>query len=234
MFSPPDYSSKKNFLDPKLGPWTITLYLHRKPIITSLKKSITSLKGRVLDVGCGSKPYKEIINCDEYIGIDVGTTLHEKGVADEIFDGSHIPFEDESFDSIICTEVLEHCLDTTILMSEMSRVLKKGGHIFLSAPMFIQHHEIPYDLRRLTFYGINHLAKSNGLSIKWIDDRGNIFAVFVGSFHLLISQIISRRPFSDMFFWLFFPFCWLLLKLDKFKKKNPPVVSLGWQALLQK
>jgi SAM-dependent methyltransferase len=234
MFSPPDYSASKNFLNPVLGPWTVTLYLHRKKILSSLLKSAPNLKGRLLDVGCGNKPYKSLIPCAKYVGVDVATSLHENENIDIIFDGKLLPFEDNSFDSILCTEVLEHCIDPVILVSEMSRVLKPGGHAFITAPMFIEHHEVPFDLRRFTYYGMRRLAEDNGLSVKWIEDRGSVFSVLVANIYMVAGQMISKRPFSDIIYWALFPFTFCLLKLDSFRKKQPPVVSLGWQMLLHK
>ncbi len=56
MFSPPNYSSPQFFLDPKSGPWTVPLYLHRKPILDSVREAFPVVKGELLDVGCGNKP----------------------------------------------------------------------------------------------------------------------------------------------------------------------------------
>ncbi|MBX3256533.1 MAG: class I SAM-dependent methyltransferase [Chitinophagaceae bacterium] len=234
MFSPPDYSAGKNFLNPKFGPWTVVLYLHRKRILRSVLKTIPFLKGRLLDVGCGSKPYKTLLKCEEYIGVDVATSPHESAVFDVVFDGRYLPFADESFDSILCTEVLEHCLDPNILMQEISRVLKPGGCAFITAPMFIEHHEVPYDMRRQTYYGMARLASDNKLTIEWIDDRGNVFSVLIASVYIALGQLISRRPFSDIIYWICFPFTCVLLTLDTFRKKNPAVISLGWQMLAKK
>ncbi len=234
MFSPPNYSDIRNFLDPRMGPWTVVLYMHRKRILKSLMANVPVLKGRLLDIGCGNKPYETILQCSEYIGVDVETSPHTHSKVDVFFDGIHLPFETSTFDSVICTEVIEHCSDANKLIAEVSRVLKPGGHAFITAPMFIEHHEVPFDLRRLTYYGMKSLAESSGLEVAKIEDRGRILSVFVNTYYLVVSQFVSRRPISDVIYWLLFPFSCLFLLADGIKKKIPPPISLGWQMLARK
>ena len=234
MYSPANYSSIESFLDPKLGPWSVNLYLHRRPILNSIKKAAPYLKGKLLDIGCGQKPYLSLLNVDSYVGVDVETTYHNQNRIDIFFDGKKLPFENETFDSILCTEVLEHVGKPSDIFHEINRVLCKGGYAFITCPMLIEHHEIPWDNQRFTFYGLLSLAKENELDVVFIDDRGSIFASLSYLLNLTISQILSKRPFSDIVYWLLFPLQLLILSLDRFRKKNPPVISLGWQMLVRK
>jgi SAM-dependent methyltransferase len=234
MFNPPNYSALKNFLNPKLGPWTFVLYLHRKKILESLLKARQFLTGNLLDVGCGIKPYKSILNTVTYTGIDISLSPHNQGNFDCLFDGLNIPFDDNSFDSILCTEVLEHASDPVKLFNEIYRVLKKGGFAFISVPMFIEHHESPYDFRRFTYFGIQKLALESKFTIVSIEDRGNFLCVLISNIYLAISQLISLRPISDLVYWITFPFTLLIYKFDYIKKKDPVIVSLGWQILIKK
>jgi hypothetical protein len=119
-------------------------------------------------------------------------------------------------------------------MSEIYRVLKTNGHAFITAPMFIEHHEVPYDFRRFTYYGIKKIAEESGFKVLFIDSRGNFLSVFVAAIYMTISQFISIRPFSDIVYWCLFPFTYFMYKLDRFKKKKPEINSLGWQMLVQK
>src|SRR5690606_38396715 len=101
----------------------------------------------VLDVGCGDKSYQHLFGDVEYIGIDVevsGRPDSNKNV-DLFFDGENIPFEDDRFDFVLCAEVLEHCLDPVKLLSEMKRVLKADGILYLTVPSMWGEHETPYD-----------------------------------------------------------------------------------------
>jgi SAM-dependent methyltransferase len=234
VFNPPNYSAKENFINPKLGPWTFVLYMHRKKILNSLSKAIPYLKGDLLDIGCGNKPYQSIIQSEKYIGVDVSLSPHEQDNFDIIFDGLNLPFSDNFIDSILCTEVLEHATNPEKLMNEIYRVLKLNGHAFITVPMFIEHHEIPYDYRRLTYYGMNKLAKDVGFEVIFIDNRGSFLSVLIATIYMAISQFISLRPFSDIIYFVIFPFTYLIFKLDKFKKKDPVIISLGWQMLIKK
>ena len=123
--------------------------------------------GRILDVGCGKKIYRNIFINNEYIGIDVKVSgrKKEEKFADLFFDGENIPFEDNYFDFIICTEVLEHCTKSSKLVSEIFRVLKTKGRALITVPFIWGEHEIPYDFRRFTSYGLKQEVKNAGFKI---------------------------------------------------------------------
>jgi len=88
-----------------------------------------SAGGTILDVGCGSQPYRHLFASQRYIGIDIeggGHSQSQKNV-EAFFDGQHIPYGDASFDAVIITEVLEHADDPVALIREINRVLKRNG-----------------------------------------------------------------------------------------------------------
>ena len=234
MPGPIDYNKTENIIAPRLWPWTVRWYLLKKSIADAILVASPVLKGKILDVGCGSKPYKKLLSSEDYIGIDIATSTHNSCAFDKVFDGVNIPYEDQFFDNVICTEVLEHAADPVRLMSEIKRVLKPGGHALITVPMVIEHHEIPYDRRRFTVYGLQDLVANDGLDIIWIKSRGNFIAVLVYMLYFSLEQIISKRPFIDIIFYLLFPFTFFLLKADKLIRKNPPTISLGWQMLIKK
>ena len=123
--------------------------------------------GKILDVGCGKKIYRNIFLKNEYLGIDVKVSgrKKEEKYADLYFDGENIPFEDNYFDFIICTEVLEHCSNPSKLISEIYRVLKAKGRALITVPFIWGEHEIPYDFRRYTSYGFKKDIKNVGFKI---------------------------------------------------------------------
>lgn len=81
------------------------------------------------------------------------------------FDGRQIPFEDSSFDLILCTEVLEHAEDPDKLVREMNRVLQPGGMALITVPSMWGEHETPYDFRRFTSFGVMKLLEQGGFSV---------------------------------------------------------------------
>ncbi len=195
-----------------------------------------SLTGDLLDVGCGNKPYQSLMACEKYIGIDVGTSPHEQNNFNFTFDGTHIPFGDSTFDSVLCTEVLEHAQEPMLLLNEIGRVLKDNGHALFTVPFVIPHHEVPYDFQRYTYYGLKHRLAMANMELAWAKPRGGVLATTVAVMHFAISNSISRRPFADILYFLFFPIFAILILLDKRTiEKNPiPPISLGWQVLAKK
>ena len=71
-----------------------------------------SLRGRILDIGCGNRPMVALLGSDTaYVGLDYPAT-HAKGYAgrpDVFGDGQALPFRTESFDVVMALDVLEHC-----------------------------------------------------------------------------------------------------------------------------
>jgi len=126
-----------------------------------------SPKSKVLDIGCGLKPYKHyFLHCD-YCGIDVEKSGREPQFKkpDLFFDGINIPFNDEYFDAIICTQVLEHCCHPDALVSEMYRVLKKESLLLATVPFIWGEHEAPYDFRRYSTFGIQRVFSEANFKI---------------------------------------------------------------------
>jgi SAM-dependent methyltransferase len=81
------------------------------------------------------------------------------------FDGNNIPFSENYFDGILCTQVLEHAIDSDGLILECNRVLKSNGKLIVSVPFVQREHEQPYDFRRFTSFGLVALLKENGFKV---------------------------------------------------------------------
>ena len=132
-----------------------------------LFESLPYLKGRVLDVGCGEQPYREYFK--DYVGIDY--THYKPTVA---ADAKFLPFKDASFDSLICMEVLEHINNPSVVLDEIVRVLKAGGTLYLTVPMYWYVHYAPFDFWRFTPYSLMGLCKSHGLIPTYLHRRGGL------------------------------------------------------------
>ena len=109
-------------------------YLHLAPIAHVIEATVrTRLAGnglRVLDLGCGLKPYAPLFDgrCVSYVGIDVGLPSS----ADVLSAGQQLPFHDASFDVVLCTQVLEHDPHPDRTVREAHRVLASEGTLILS------------------------------------------------------------------------------------------------------
>ena len=131
---------------------------------TRLKKYA---KGRLLDIGCGIKPYKEMAApyVREHVGLDHRDTQHDVSNVDLFGTAYSIPTEDDSFDTILCTDVLEHLEEPKQAITETRRVLKPGGYAIYTIPLFWHLHEEPRDFYRYTEHGLKYLFESNGFQL---------------------------------------------------------------------
>lgn len=128
---------------------TLTIYKY-------IKKHIPSMQGRLLDVGCGNSPFKFLVNSNtcQYVGIDIegADNFDYQNAGIITFDGENIPFESESFENILCTEVIEHIPNPEKIIAEMYRVLKPKGLCIITLPWSARVHFAPYDFCRYTPY----------------------------------------------------------------------------------
>lgn len=113
--------------------------LERRLRLTRRTSWILNRGGRLLDVGCGNGALTELYapHFSHTVGADIQASLM-KGAGDyaswTCAVGEHLPFEDASFDGIICFEVLEHVQDPEAVVREFHRVLKPGGQAVISVP----------------------------------------------------------------------------------------------------
>lgn len=162
-----DIYNKENFNPGLIGLFINPFYFSRKGLYKKIKSLATELEGKLLDFGCGSKPYKELFSVKEYIGVDVEKSghSHEAEEIDVYYDGKSLPFEDESFDSIFSSEVFEHIFNLSEIITELHRVLKPGGKMLVTVPLVWDEHEAPFDFGRYTSFGIKSLLESKGLKV---------------------------------------------------------------------
>jgi SAM-dependent methyltransferase len=139
-----------------------------------LKKYSRYLNGRVLDIGCGTKPYRSYLGeCGEYVGMDNDAAVKP----DIVGDINNMPFPEEYFDSVLCTEVLEHLTEPEAGIRQINRVLKKNGYLYLTIPQEWCLHYEPRDYFRFTKYGIKYLLEKNGFEILAIERLGGVFSL---------------------------------------------------------
>jgi len=149
-------------------------YLVRNRLLKGLSRHVHRLNGRMLDFGCGAKPYKAIINVEQYIGLDFPSEGHDhtNEVIDVFYDGKTIPFEDNYFDSIFSSEVFEHVFNLEEMMLELFRVLKPGGIILVTCPFAIGEHEQPNDFARYTSFALKHMMQKSGFEVVHYEKLG--------------------------------------------------------------
>jgi SAM-dependent methyltransferase len=68
-----------------------------------------------------------------------------------------VPFEDESFDAVVCTQLLEHARSPDEVVAELRRVLRRGGRFVVTVPFTYNVHGAPHDYRRWSTHGLREL-----------------------------------------------------------------------------
>lgn len=115
-------------------------YISRRPIDRAMHNFAKRFSAgqRVLDIGCGKKPYRSLFTC-EYIGVDMESSIRPDIVAN----AWGIPLPDESFDGIILNQSLEHIAETEATIREIRRLLKPGGLAIITVPHAMRTHSSP-------------------------------------------------------------------------------------------
>jgi SAM-dependent methyltransferase len=166
---------------PRLSDWQVKSknwnYIHYYFLNRDIIDAVSQYaKGCLLDLGCGNKPYESLYN--SFTGSQIGCDIiqSDKNRVDVICPVTALAFPDESFDTILCTQVLEHVFEHDKMMKEIFRVLKPDGHIILTVPFAWELHEEPYDFFRYTKHALRQLFETAGFEIDYIKPNGGKWA----------------------------------------------------------
>jgi SAM-dependent methyltransferase len=142
-------------------------YLIRKSLKKIIQEFSGRLNGKVLDAGCGTKPYENFFqHAEEYVGMEYDdSSKKHPNKPDVFYDGKTFPFPDNHFDSVISTEVLEHVFNPNEFLLEVHRVMKSGGLLLLTTPLMWKEHQQPHDYGRYSSFGLRHLISKHGFEI---------------------------------------------------------------------
>ncbi len=169
------------------------LYIGKKLEIDAARRFCPELKGKILDIGCGTKPFKSLLDKDSlYIGMEYSGLTQRP---DLFGDANRLPFKDMSFDGVLLNEVIEHMPDPSKGIEEAYRVLKKDGKLFLTAPMYWRLHYAPQDYFRFTQYGLRHILTKGNFQVLQMERMGGFFSIV---FLRLIDIFVTKILFSLM------------------------------------
>jgi SAM-dependent methyltransferase len=180
-WKPPVYQSAEGIVQK----WKLIVFrfldLQAATIWHDLADELPSVKGTVLDVGCGIQPFRHMFSKEvRYIGLDSSDSKAHFGyeTPDTLYySGPVWPLSDATVDFILCTETLEHILEPGVFLGEAFRCLKPGGRLLLTVPFAARWHFIPYDYWRYTPSGLNHLLTNAGFAQVRVFARGNQLTV---------------------------------------------------------
>lgn len=188
---------------PRVSDWHIQTkhphYIHYYFLIRDIKEAIRHFaKGAFLDLGCGNKPYETLYKpvTSSQIGCDI--IQSNKNCVDVICPVTALDFAANQFDSILCTQVLEHVFEHDKMMQEVNRVLKPGGTVILTVPFAWELHEEPYDFFRYTKHALKELFERNGFEIEYIKPNGGKWAaIYQLRNNMMYHSFLKRRTFYN-------------------------------------
>ena len=168
-------------------------------VYQSLARLAPRARGRLIDVGCGDKPYEHLFRpyVSEYVGVEPEETFNltsasTRGKADVYYDGKRLPFPDASFDTVINVQVLEHTPRPAELIGELARVLRKDGLLILTAPFSFRLHEEPHDYFRFSPHGLRELCERAGLEIVEIHPMGTLWSLLGHKVNTYLALEVAR------------------------------------------
>lgn len=153
----------------------------------------------VLDAGAGECQYKKFFSHARYFAVDfsLGKKNWDYSNLDTVANLLSLPFKDDSFDIILCTQVLEHINMPLEFLKELFRVLKPEGRLHLTAPQGFKEHQVPYDFFRYTSYGLKFLFEKAGFKINYIEPMGGYFYFLSDRISPVHRYLFNKdRPFS--------------------------------------
>lgn len=133
-------------------------------------------RGRALDVGCGHMPFRDSVlsHARSYEGLDVEARVEGVTYITSAAEMDGVP--PEAFDTVLCSEVLEHVPDPGRVLAAIRRVVRPGGHLLVTVPHLSRLHEEPHDYFRYTGYGLRAVLETAGFEVIEIKPRAGLFS----------------------------------------------------------
>lgn len=177
------------------GAFVNPFYIARRGLGEAIREYSTCLSGRLLDIGCGSKPYAHLFRVEEYVGLEIDSAKARAAlVADHFYDGHRFPFESESFDAVLCNQVLEHVFNPAEFLTEIHRVLKRDGGIVLTVPFVWDEHEQPWDYARYSSFGLTALFEESGFTIERRTKINANISILFQLFNAYLYKLLPNSP----------------------------------------
>ena len=146
----------------------------------------------VLDAGAGRQVYRSKFAGMVYESADFERVDKQYAQSTYICDLTAIPVEDARYDAILFTQVMEHLPDPIAVVRELNRVLKPGGTLLYTGPLFYEEHEIPFDFHRYTQFAVRRIFSEAGFTIRalhWLEG-------YMGTLHYQLKRMARHMPLS--------------------------------------
>lgn len=189
------FIQSQQFSPGPVGVFLNPFFIARRALRQEIADASKELSGRLLDVGCGTQPYRDLLGHCIYIGMDIDSPrTRGLDLADAYYDGTCFPFEDASFNSVVCNQVLEHVFNPDEFVAELRRVLAPNGRLLLTVPFVWDEHEQPWDYARYSSYGLRALLERHGFELmhhrKLVANASLLFQLTIA----YLCKTIPRAP----------------------------------------
>jgi SAM-dependent methyltransferase len=160
-------------------------------------------RGRLVDIGCGAKPYAAMASPTimDHVGVDTAESPHGTARVDVIATAYDTGLPDASFDTLLCTDVLEHLEEPQRAINEAFRLLRPGGYAIYTVPLFWHLHEEPRDFYRYTRHGLIHLFRTAGFEVTEVVALTGFIATFTQSLVYFLKALRRGGPINPLW-WL--------------------------------
>jgi SAM-dependent methyltransferase len=221
-----EYVLRQHITPGILGIWINPFYFAQRELYLRMVAMAPKMEGQLLDVGCGGKPYRNLFaHGGNYIGLEFDTPeSRAANCADYFYSGNTFPFEDDSFDGVICNQVLEHVFNPDQFLQEILRVLKPDGKLLLSVPFVWDEHLQPMDYGRYSSFGLRSLLERHGFAVMEMHKmNAGIQAIFQMINCYLHKVLLTHSWKVNMFLCATFvaPFTLLGILLSRLLPANP-------------
>jgi len=203
----------------------------------------------LLDAGAGEQQYRKFCSHLQYVSQDFAAYKPEElelglqmpkwdyGKLDIVSDIIAIPRPDQSFDAIMCTEVLEHIPDPNAALREFARLLKPGGTLILTAPFCSMTHFAPYHYSTgFSVYYYKKWMEELGFEICELKNNGNYFSYLgqeVNRLSYVAEQYLGHQPGRLQKLAIKIVSSFLNKAKDK-GEASSELLCFGWQLLAKK
>lgn len=172
-------------------------YIMRTYTYEAIKEAKKYAKGKLVDIGCGTMPYRKELESqlELYVGVDHPQTsklYSPKRRPDVLADASKLPFDKNTFDTALLLQVLEYVKSPHDVMNELVRVLKPGGILILTSPFLYPLHDIPYDRARYSEAFLKDLVHNSSLQIVKLKAQGGFLDFWLQSLNVFLLKKINN------------------------------------------
>ena len=216
------------------------LYLMHRLDRQKAAKFCKRLGPKVLDLGCGYRPYEDLLpEGSVCVGMD-GDAARRPDLAGTCL---AIPVKDASFDSVMCNHVIEHVPQPSKALGEIARVMKPGGLLYLTVPQTWGLHYEPYDFYRYTKYGLAYLLNEAGFEVVECEPMGGLFSFLtirlidlavLNALFPLLKRLGLRRGQYRLGAMLFLPATLVAIPCTTFLDKFDTMNQYAWAVLARR